>query len=50
MAERIQGGSRVEDLRYTRYEGARRGRLACLASFARQSALHALGAGRGGRG
>jgi ABC-2 type transport system permease protein len=50
MAERVQGGSRVEDLRYTRYEGARRGRLACLASFARQGALHALGAGRGWRG
>ena len=30
MAERVQGGSRVEDLRYTRYEGERRGRLACL--------------------
>ncbi len=50
MAERVQGGSRVEDLRYTRYDGARRGRLACLASFARQGALHALGAGRGWRG
>lgn len=42
--------SRVEDLRYTRYEGARRGRIACLVSFARQGALHALGAGRGWRG
>lgn len=50
MAERIQGGSRVEDLRYTRYAGARRGRIACLVSFARQGALHALGAGRGWRG
>ncbi len=46
----VQGGSRVEDLRYTRYEGARRGRIACLVSFARQGALHALGAGRGWRG
>jgi ABC-2 type transport system permease protein len=48
--ERVQGASRVEDLRYTRYEGERRGRIACLVSFARQGALHALGAGRGWRG
>jgi len=44
------GTSRVEDLRYTTYSGARRGRLACLAAFTRQGALHALGAGRGWRG
>lgn len=44
------GATRVEDLRYTRYEGERRGRVACLAAFARQGALHALGAGRGWRG
>ena len=42
--------SRVEDLRYTTYQGARRGRLACLWAFARNDALHALGAGRGWRG
>ena len=42
--------SRVEDLRYTTYEGARRGRLVCLWAFARDGALHALGAGRGWRG
>jgi ABC-2 type transport system permease protein len=44
------GTSRVEDLRYTSYTGARRGRAACLWAFARQGALHALGAGRGWRG
>jgi ABC-2 type transport system permease protein len=44
------GTSRVEDLRYTTYTGVRRGRLACLWAFARQGALHALGAGRGWRG
>jgi ABC-2 type transport system permease protein len=44
------GTSRVEDLRYTTYSGARRGRLACLWAFMRQGALHALGAGRGWRG
>ena len=42
--------SRVEDLRYTTYDGVRRGRLACLWSFSRNDALHALGAGRGWRG
>jgi ABC-2 type transport system permease protein len=42
--------SRVEDLRYTTYQGARRGRIACLWSFARNDALHALGAGRSWRG
>ncbi len=42
-------GTRVEDLRYTSYDGERRGSVACVAALTRQSALHALGFGRSWR-
>jgi ABC-2 type transport system permease protein len=41
--------ARVEDLRYERYEGRLRGRLAGIVALARWSALRALGARRGWR-
>jgi ABC-2 type transport system permease protein len=41
--------ARVEDLRYPRYDGPRRGRAAALAALARTSAMTALGARRSWR-
>jgi ABC-2 type transport system permease protein len=42
-------GTRVEDLRYTTYDGDRRRPAACVAALATHSALHALGVGRSWR-
>jgi ABC-2 type transport system permease protein len=43
------GDAQIRDVRYSRYEGARRGDLAGVASLARWGALRSLGARRGWR-
>jgi ABC-2 type transport system permease protein len=45
----VSAGARIHDVRYGRWEGRRRGRLAAVWALARWSALRSLGARRGWR-
>ena len=42
----VSGDAEIQDVRYTRYRGERRGRLAGVGSLARWGALRSLGARR----